>query len=261
MQAQSGRDDPAMRHGAKPAGARFLALARALTLVLALVALAMMLLSGTGTRQEWWSWQVGLTIFRWAAYVGLAVAAAAFVLVAMLALPRWRAGPWLPVLALCIALAAAAPPLILLARASTVPPIHDITTDTADPPAFLALLEARRSSPNGVDYGGAEVAAAQQAAYADLEPLVIDKPPREALQAALDAARDLGWEVAASDAAAGRLEATDTTRWFGFKDDIVVRVRPEGAGSRIDVRSVSRVGRSDTGTNARRIREFLAKLA
>jgi len=67
--------------------------------------------------------------------------------------------------------------------------------------------------------------------------------------------------VVASDAAAGRIEATATTRWFGFKDDVIVRIRPEAAGSRVDVRSVSRVGRGDLGANAARVREFLAKLS
>ena len=70
----------------------------------------------------------------------------------------------------------------------------------------------------------------------------------------------MGWQVAATDTAAGRLEATHTTRWFGFKDDVIVRIRPEGTGSRVDVRSVSRVGLSDLGANAERIRGFLAKL-
>jgi uncharacterized protein (DUF1499 family) len=77
---------------------------------------------------------------------------------------------------------------------------------------------------------------------------------------AVDVARGLGWEIVAAVPAEGRLEATDRTRWFGFRDDVVVRVRPEGAGSRVDVRSVSRVGRSDLGTNARRIRGFLESL-
>ena len=71
----------------------------------------------------------------------------------------------------------------------------------------------------------------------------------------------MGWKIVAADSTAGRIEATATTPWFGFKDDVVVRVRPEGSGSRIDVRSVSRVGQSDVGTNARRIRAYLADLA
>ena len=85
--------------------------------------------------------------------------------------------------------------------------------------------------------------------------------PAETMQKAIDAARSLGWHVAASDAASGRLEATATTTFFGFKDDIVVRIRHEGTGSRVDVRSVSRVGLSDLGANADRIRKYLVKLA
>jgi uncharacterized protein (DUF1499 family) len=77
---------------------------------------------------------------------------------------------------------------------------------------------------------------------------------------ALDVAQRMGWELVAADQASGRIEATDTTTWFGFKDDIVVRVTSWGSGARVDMRSVSRVGRSDVGTNARRIREFLDAL-
>jgi uncharacterized protein (DUF1499 family) len=71
----------------------------------------------------------------------------------------------------------------------------------------------------------------------------------------------MDWQIVSADTAAGRLEATATTRWFGFKDDVVVRIRPDATGSRVDVRSVSRVGKSDVGTNAARVRTFLARLA
>jgi uncharacterized protein (DUF1499 family) len=235
-------------------------IARTLTLALAIAALAMLLLSGPGTRAGWWDWRFGLSLLRYAVYAGGAAGAASLVLIILLAVPKWRARPWLPVLALCIALAAVAPPLILLNQAKAVPPIHDITTDTDDPPAFEALLEVRNQSPNGAAYGGPEVAAQQQKAYPDVKPLVIAAPPREAMQRALDAARDMGWEVRASDSASGRIEATATTPWFGFNDDVIVRIRPDGAGSRIDVRSVSRLGRSDVGANAKRIRQFLSRL-
>ena len=79
-------------------------------------------------------------------------------------------------------------------------------------------------------------------------------------RAARHAARELGWEIAAAVSGEGRIEATDQTFWFGFKDDVVVRVRAADGGSRVDVRSVSRVGRSDVGTNARRIRRFLQRV-
>jgi uncharacterized protein (DUF1499 family) len=235
--------------------------ARAITMGLALLALAMLIASGPGTRAGFWPWTAGLELVKWAAYLGIAMAVASLVLLLLAAVPRWRPGPWVPLLSLCIALAALAPPLILVSQAKQYPYIHDITTDTADPPAFVALLETRNKAPNGSAYGGAEVAALQRQAYPDIKPLVLKAAPRETVQRAIDAARSLGWEVASSDAPSGRIEATAVTRWFGFQDDVVVRVRPEGEGSRVDVRSVSRVGESDIGANAQRIREFLAKLA
>ena len=106
------------------------------------------------------------------------------------------------------------------------------------------------------------VAKLQQQGYPDIKSLIVKAPPAEAMQKAIDAARSSGWEIVSTDSPSGRLEATDTTMWFGFKDDIVVQVRPEASGgSRIDVRSVSRVGGSDVGANAKRIREFLSRLA
>jgi len=91
--------------------------------------------------------------------------------------------------------------------------------------------------------------------------LIISLPPDRAFARAQAAARALGWRIVAAAPAEGRLEASDTTWWFGFTDDIVVRVRATAQGSRIDVRSASRVGRSDLGVNARRIRAFLAAVA
>jgi uncharacterized protein (DUF1499 family) len=146
-------------------------------------------------------------------------------------------------------------------RADRVPPIHDITTDLADPPAFEAVLPLRQDAPNPSEYGGDSIAAQQREAYPDLGPLTLDLPLDAAFRRAQEAARDMGWEIVDSDPARGRIEATATTPWFGFKDDVVVRVRPEDGGSRVDVRSVSRVGRSDVGTNARRIREYLEELS
>ena len=234
---------------------------RAITLGLAVVAILLLLLSGPGTKYGWWPWQVGFTLYRGAAWLGLTAAVLAIGLLAASAMPRYRLGTRLPVLALCIGLAAAAPPLIMMSRAKAVPPIHDVTTDVVDPPEFVALRSVREQSPNGAKYGGPEIAAQQQQAYSDIVPKVLALPPPQAVQRAMDAARALGWEVVGSDTAAGRVEATDETGWFGFKDDVVIRIRPDGAGSRVDVRSVSRVGKSDVGKNAARVREFLAKLA
>ena len=236
--------------------------ARALVMAVAVAAFTMLIASGPGTRLGMWPWETGLSLMKWAAYTGLAAAAGAIVLVVLLVVPRWRAGAWIPILALGLALAAALPPIVLLEQAKSLPYIHDITTDPFDPPAFVALLEVRKKAPNGADYGGTKIAAEQQRGYPDIKSLVLKASPNEAMQRAIDAARALGWEIISSDTASGRIEATATTTWFGFKDDVVVRVRPEsGGGSRVDVRSMSRVGQSDVGANAKRIRKFLSRLS
>jgi uncharacterized protein (DUF1499 family) len=141
------------------------------------------------------------------------------------------------------------------------PRIHDVTTDPDDPPTFQALLSRRAGrwvSPPA--YDGVQAAAEQRRAYPDIQPLTLTIPPAPAFEAALAAARRLGWEIVASDWVSGRIEAIATTRLMRFKDDVVVRLRPEGGGTRVDVRSKSRLGSGDLGTNARRIRRFLAIL-
>ena len=138
--------------------------------------------------------------------------------------------------------------------------IHDITTDTENPPQFVALRALRLTTFNGPEYGGEKVAIIQKAAYPDIAPRIAGDPPARTFERALKAARDMGWQIVASIAGEGRIEATATTRWLRFKDDVVIRVTPEGGGSRIDVRSKSRMGRSDLGANAKRIREYFRKL-
>jgi uncharacterized protein (DUF1499 family) len=239
---------------------RWLTVARALVMAAAVAAFVMLVFAGPGTRMGLWPWQTGLALLTWAAYTGLAAGAGALVLIVLLALPRWRSRPWIPVAALVIAIVAVAPPMMLLRKAEGLPPIHDITTDPYDPPVFQALMPERLKAPNGAAYGGLEIAKQQQKGYPDIHTLILKAPPSETVQRAIDAARACGWEIVSSDAASGRIEATATSAWFGFKDDIVVRVRPEGSGSRLDVRSVSRVGQSDLGANAARLREFLKRL-
>jgi uncharacterized protein (DUF1499 family) len=151
-------------------------------------------------------------------------------------------------------------PAYYLQKARSVPPIHDISTDTEDPPAFETILPLRAQAPNPTTYGGPAVAAQQHEHYPDIAPADLPVGPDAAFDAALAAARDLDWTVVAMDEVGGRIEAIDRTLWFGFADDVVIRIRPTDAGSRVDVRSVSRVGVSDLGTNAARIRAFLARL-
>ena len=150
-----------------------------------------------------------------------------------------------------------------MAAAGDVPPIHDITTDTANPPAFVAIVPLRENAPNGYEYGVTEawpaekLGATTMEAYPDLKPIESDLSVADAVDRTEDALRAMGLEIVAVDKEAGLVEATATTFWFGFKDDMVVRIVGNGEGSRIDLRSMSRVGQSDVGANAARITDFV----
>ena len=226
--------------------------------VLAVMCAGAAVAAGLGTRWEAWHFRTGFAILAWAAYGGLA--AAVLGLVALFLDRSSRRGVLLTLVTIGLGALVVGIPWQMKQQAQHVPPIHDITTDTENPPVFVAILPLRRDAPNPAEYGGPEVAAQQQKAYPDLHPLFLIAPQNEAFSKALEAARAMGWQIVDSNQDQGRIEATDTTLWFGFKDDIVVRVTPAVHGSRIEVRSVSRVGKSDVGTNARRIQAYLRKI-
>lgn len=205
-----------------------------LALALGLVALLLLVACGPGVRFGLWSYPTGFLLLRAAVFAGGAAA-----LVSITALLLAPARSLMSVLALLLGLAASALPLEFQRRARAVPPINDISTAGDTVPAM---------------------AEHQRRAYPDIRPLTLRAAPRDAFARALDAARAMGWEIVSADPDAGRIEAVATTFWFGFKDDVTVRVAPQDGGSRVDVRSKSRVGRGDAGTNARRIREYLKRL-
>lgn len=136
------------------------------------------------------------------------------------------------------------------------PPINDITTDTSNPPAFLVLDDTRPGAKNSLVYGGAKVAETQKKQFPGIAPIQTSKSAAEAYARALSIAKETGWEIVAQDADALRFEATATTAVYAFKDDVVVVVTALDSGSRVDIRSVSRVGRSDRGVNAARVKAF-----
>jgi uncharacterized protein (DUF1499 family) len=230
---------------------------RRLAPLIAAAAVLLLLVAGPGTRFGLWDFRTGFVLLRWSAYLGI-FAAGLGLLSLLWRAPGSRPGPALTAIAL--GGIAALVPYRWMQRAQQVPPIHDITTDVERPPEFQAVLPLRKGAANPAEYGGPEIAAQQEKAYPDVVPLVLNIPAAEAFRLALQEARGMGWEIVAADSGAGRIEATATTPWFGFKDDVVVRVAPEGPGSRVDVRSVSRVGMSDVGANAERIRKYLARL-
>lgn len=162
--------------------------------------------------------------------------------------------------ALAVALLVGFVPARALLAMVAAPPIHDITTDTENPPRFVAAVAL--NAPGRTDYGGAALAEQQRAAYPDLQPVMLPDAPADAFGRALAAVERMGWAPLASDPDSLRIEATARTFWFGFEDDVVIRIEAAGeSGSLVDVRSLSRVGVSDLGANARRVRAFLATLA
>jgi uncharacterized protein (DUF1499 family) len=215
--------------------------------------------AGFGHGLGLWTFGTGFTILRWSVYIGIGVGAVALVGGAIALAAGRRKHAVLGLAGVLVALALVIPPWTLQRTADMVPRIHDITTDTDNPPQFVALREVREKSPNGAAYAGEKVAVQQKKAYPDIRPLDIDLAPAEAFNRALAAARRMGWDIAAAEAGEGRIEATTTTLWFRFKDDVAIRIRARDGSSRLDIRSMSRVGRSDLGANAKRIRAFLAE--
>jgi len=201
-----------------------------------------------------------LVLMRWGAWIGLGAAAVALVGAWITRPGAQRRGFALTLAGAVAGAVAFGVPFALLHSAKASPPIHDITTDTENPPRFVAIIALRQGSPNSVEYQGEAVAGRQRMAYPDIRPVTLAEPPDAAFKRALTAARDIGWQIVATVPAQGRIEATDTTLWFGFKDDIVVRVTPTAVGSRLDVRSVSRLGEGDLGKNAARIRAYVRRL-
>lgn len=234
-----------------------------LALVVAVVALALLSLSGPGYRMGWFS--LGTALLRmltWAAFAGIGAGVLALLGLMLTGRRGSRGGRVAALLALAVGLGSAYIPWQLQRSGRGVPAIHDISTDTITPPGYVEAAAIRREqkAPNGLEYS-AEVAAQQLARYPDVAPVFLATPPDDAYRKALDLVRSRGWTVVATDEAGRRIEATDTTYFFGFKDDVAIRVSaiPDGS-SRIDMRSVSRIGRSDVGVNAKRIRAFLADL-
>jgi uncharacterized protein (DUF1499 family) len=223
--------------------------------ILSLIAAALLLAGPIGTRVGLWPFLIGFLMMALSLLLGLA--GASLSLVGGLKTGQWS---W-ALVSIIVGLAVVSVPSAVILSARGKPPIHDITTDVENPPPFVAVLPLRAGAANPPDYAGADVAAQQRRAYPDIQPLVLRAPADDVFDRALSVIRELGWEAVASDRTAGRIEAVDTTFWFGFKDDVVIRIagQPDGT-TRMDVRSTSRVGVGDVGTNARRIRTLLDRM-
>ncbi len=230
-------------------------------LFLALLSALAAFASGLGSRHELWDFRAGLKIFRWSAYCGLASAVVSLFGVILSLLAGVRRALFIGAFGVITGAVLVAVPLYWLQEAKALPAIHDITTDTENPPKFVSILPLRKNALNPSEYGGEPVASQQHKAYPDIAPLILKARPGAAFEKSLKVARGMGWKIVDENRTEGRIEATDTTFWFGFKDDIVIRIGKSDSGSsRVDIRSVSRVGKSDVGTNAKRIRSFLREM-
>lgn len=227
-------------------------------LTFAILVTLVAVMSGFGSRWGLWNFRTGFSMLRWAAYGGILT-----IMIGAVALYRARPnGPrrgfTAAAAALVLGLLVVGVPWLNQRAAAGAPPIHDITTDTENPPSFVAVAPLRADAPNPVEYGGQEVAVQQRRAFPEIRPVILDLPADRAFQRALDAASAQGWQIVDANPADGRIEATDRTFWFGFYDDVVVRLTPLDGRTVLDVRSKSRIGRGDMGTNARRVREYIA---
>ena len=200
------------------------------------------------------------TVFTGFKY-GIFTAVAALVLLALQIIFK-RNTLTLASAAIAVALSAVAlgVPLSMLSKGKSVPPIHDISTDLINPPKFVAIAPLRADAPNPTAYAGEATAAQQRQSYPELKTLSYLQSKAELVNAVEQAATNLGWELANTDTSEGVVEATDTTMWFGFKDDVVVRITDIGNKRLVDIRSKSRVGGSDLGKNAERIYGFIKEL-
>jgi uncharacterized protein (DUF1499 family) len=230
-------------------------------IALAVAALALLVLGAAGPAYRLGaSLSTAYGIMRWAEYIGFAAA----LLATGAAIYTYRGRRWIRMLASVLALAAGLTavliPLLWQQRARSLPSIHDITTDLDNPPAFQSVIARRAGAPNTLDRPP-QLALLQREGYPDLAPITVPTPPEATFDRALAVAQSQGWEIVTADESTGRIEATDTTRWFGFTDDIVVRLTAWGAGTRVDVRAAAREGAGDLGRNAARIRRFLDALS
>jgi uncharacterized protein (DUF1499 family) len=247
------------------AGSGLTRLIGALGLLLAVAALLLLAAGPVGWRVGWWSFRLAFTtLMPYAFYVGVAaMAVSVLALVVALGSIR-RRGIVLAACGLVIGGVAAYFPWHASEMRGVYPPMHDITTDAADPPSFDFAAAMRAAEQGaGVAYP-ADAYATQQKYYAGIEPALLAMPPAQAFDRVLAVVKARGWTIVKTDPQAGVIDAYDKSFWFGFTDDVAIRVTAAEPGdlnhSRVDIRSGSRQGRGDFGVNAARARGFMAAL-
>ncbi len=233
-------------------------MARILLYISILIAFLFMI-SGYGYQWGIWSLGVGFSILRYSAY-----AAIAFFFISLAAIWIYRKSELSTITYLVISAIVtfliSGTAIYWQQKAQSVPPIHDITTDIATPPEFVAILRLRADAPNPPEYAGEETARMQQEAYPQLQSLYLNEDLQDVMDRAVMIIVNRKWQMVAINRNEGRIEATEKLPWFGFSDDVVIRFTEDDGMTRVDMRSKSRIGRGDVGVNARRIERFLNDL-
>lgn len=226
---------------------------------LSLTTAALFLLSGYGYQWGFWGLGTGFTILRYTAYTAIGLTAISIPSYWFVRDKEFRARFYIVFVFLLMG-SATATALYWQNEARSVPPIHDITTDLENPPEFVAMIRLRENSPNPPEYAGDDTAEAQREAYPYIQPLMLNSDVQDVMDNAVMVLIDRKWDIVAINRNDGRIEATEKLAWFGFKDDVVLRFTESDEGTRVDMRSKSRIGRSDVGVNAKRIDRFLRDL-
>ena len=222
-----------------------------------IIGAALLPIGALGHRIGLWSYQAGFLFLAAGAVLSMFTVIGG--LVALVSTRKARRAAGRRQLVLGLLLGGAVPLLLALqvGGGRSAPAIHDVSTDVGDPPAFDKAIALRGADANPLDYDLAANAAKQQSAYPRVKPIRTDRSVDSSFDRALDVLGSMRLDIVNTDRDDGVIEAVATSFWFGFKDDVVVRVRARGNGATVDVRSVSRVGIGDIGVNAKRIEEFI----
>lgn len=221
-----------------------------LGLVLAMAAMVTIAISVVGYRLGWWRHPQAFSLFGWATYAAIAALISAVYGLFKTRPQAQQRGFQFAITAIILSLPIISATVMFEYNAKVYPRINDISTDTIDPPSFWDVDEP-------MEYPGESMAELQQAAYPDIVSLQVSVTSEQAFEYALAIIIDKGWDVVAKVPEEGRIEAVVTSSLYGFKDELVVRVAPSNGGTIVDVRSRSRIGKIDRGSNAKRIRNYL----
>lgn len=226
---------------------------------LSLVVTILFVLSGYGYQWGIWGLGTGFTILQYSAYTAIGL------LVIQIVLFFFTKDSGISIKAMLLTgfmltLIVSATSVYWQYRAQNAPPIHDITTDLESPPEFVAMTRLRADAPNPPEYAGDETAIIQQEAYPDIQPLIVSAPVQEVIDEIVSLIAEREWKMVSINRQEGRVEATEKLAWFGFEDDVVLRITETDTGTRVDMRSKSRIGRGDVGVNTGRISSFLNDL-